>query len=397
MSSDGRYARPSHKIAYVFIRLLCFLYSRIVYGFRCRDRYKIKKGEPVLVLSNHQTDADPLCILPSFNTPPYPVATDSIFAAGFLCRFFTYISVIPKKKGASDVRTVIRILDYLKHGRSVLLFPEGNRYYAEFQYHIAPEIATLVRRSRATLVLFNLHGGSGVSPRFAGKRRRGRFYGEIKRVIKPAEYDAMDDSALHRIICDELRVYDSDGSEKYKSPRRAEYIERMLFCCPVCGKFETIRSKGSTFGCTGCGMTAEYGTDLRVHGVAGFDRLIDWWEFEKHAVRDMEVEPGKLIFRDKKVTLSQANPYEKRQKLCEAGLELTDSALRCGDFEFDLSKITSASVVSGRKLTFVYEKNDYTLRGDERFNPVKYMFALNRLDTAMRANGADRYFTLGEN
>jgi len=396
MSGDVRFAKPSHKIAYVFIRLLCFLYSRVLFGFRCRDRYKIKKGEPVLVLSNHQTDADPLCILPSFNTPPYPVATDSIFSGGFLNRFFNYIAVIPKKKGASDVRTVIKILDYLKHGRSVLLFPEGNRYYAEFQYYIAPELATLVRRSRATLVLFNLHGGSGVSPRFAGKKRRGRFYGEIKRVIKPAEYDAMDDASLHRTICDELRVYDSDAAQGYKSPRRAEYIERMLFCCPVCGKFETIRSKGARFGCTSCGMSAEYGSDLRVHGVEGFERLIDWWEFEKRAVRDMTVEPGKTIFADEGVSLSLSNPFKKREKLCEARLELNDKALRCGDYEFELSKIASASVVSGRKLTFVYEKNDYTLRGDERFNPLKYIFALNRLDTAMSANRTDRYFNLGD-
>ena len=166
--------------------LRIYLYARFpistptyFFGFRCRDRYKIKKGEPVIVLSNHQTDADPLCILSTFSIPLYPVATDNIFSSRLATRFFNYISVIPKKKGASDVRSVLKMYEYLKRGSSVILFPEGNRYYAEFQYYIPEGIAAMLKRFHATLIIFNLHGGSGVSPRFKNRSRRGPFYGEI--------------------------------------------------------------------------------------------------------------------------------------------------------------------------------------------------------------------------
>ena len=364
-------------------------------GFRCRDKYRIEEGKPVFVLCNHQTDEDPFCVLPAFDRPVYPVATDNIFAGRFLGKFFSYLSLIPKKKGASDVGTILKINEYLKKGASVLLFPEGNRFYAEFRYYIAPGIVKLLRNAKATLVLFNLHGGSGVSPRFKNKKRRGPFRGSIDKILTYGDYSSMSDDELFRLICDSIYVFDSDSGERYKSRKRAEYLERMLFCCPGCGSFETLSSKGKYLTCSRCGLTAEYGEDLRMHGVEGYERLADWWEFQKKAVRDMPVEPGKRIFGDRGVKLFRSLPFTRRKKLGKGDLVLTDKTMSCAGTEFDVSGITSASVISGRKLTFVYDRNDYTLRGGKRFDPVKYIFALNRLDTAMRRNKTDKYFNLG--
>ncbi|MBO7407570.1 MAG: 1-acyl-sn-glycerol-3-phosphate acyltransferase, partial [Clostridia bacterium] len=99
---DKNPVRKSHSIAFRLIRGLSFLYSRIFLGYGSRDNYKIKTGERVLVLSNHQTDADPFCILPAFNRPVYPVATDNIFAGKFRSKLFSALGVIPKKKGVVD-------------------------------------------------------------------------------------------------------------------------------------------------------------------------------------------------------------------------------------------------------------------------------------------------------
>lgn len=394
MSKDGRFIKSSHRFVYFLIRVLSFLYTRIFLGFRSGDRFKIKRNEPVLVLSNHQTDADPFCILPGFNAPVYPIATDSIFAGRFRNRLFSYLSVIPKKKGATDARTVIKMYEYLKKGASVLLFPEGNRSYAEFQYYIAPDLARLIKRTHATVVIYNIHGGSGISPRFKNKNRRGRFWGEIRTVLTYEQYSQMDDNDLFLLVKDNLRVFDSDSKEKYKSSKRAEFLERMLFWCPACGRFETLQSSGAVLQCTACGMRAEYTEDLHLRGPEGYDRLVDWWNHQKAAVRDLSVVPEQPIFRDDCVKLMQTDPFGVRKELDCGELILTDSTLRCGKTEIKTAGITSASIVSGRNLTFVYENNDYTLRGDKRFCPVKYIFALNRIDTAMHKTGADKYFNL---
>ncbi|MCR5457247.1 MAG: 1-acyl-sn-glycerol-3-phosphate acyltransferase [Clostridiales bacterium] len=390
----SKYAKQSHKILLPIVRFFSFLYTRIFLGYRCKDKYKIKKGESVLVLSNHQTDEDPICIITAFDKPVYPVATDNIFSGKFLYKLFTYCSVIPKSKGKPDFRAVMRMIQYLNDGKSVLLFPEGNRYYAEFQYYITPDFPLLLKRTNATIVIFNMHGGSGVSPRFKNKKRHGPFYGNIQYVLSHDQYSHMKDEDILSVITENLRVFDSESGNKYKSSKRAEYIERMLFCCPKCGKFETIYSKGSHFYCNSCNMSAEFGEDLMIHGIDGINKLIDFWEYQKKAVREMAVVPGKVIFHDENVKLFDSKPFNEKTEICKGELSLTDSVLQCGNQSFDVNKITSASIVSGRNLVFQYNDNDYTLRGGKRFNPIKYIFAFHKLDTEMQRTGIDKYYDI---
>ena len=71
---------------------------------------------------------------------------------------------------------------------------------------------------------------------------------------------------------------------------------------------------------------------------------------------------------------------------------LDSEKLVCGGESFDLSLIGSASVVSGRNLTFIYDKRDYTVRGGKRFDPIKYIYMFHLLDTAMRRDSSEKYF-----
>ena len=389
----------SHKVVFFIVKVLSFIYTRLFLGYRCRDKYHIKKGESVLVLSNHQTDYDPLCIFPCFNRPTYPVATDNIFSGKFVSRLLSYLNVIPKKKGVSDISTVMKMGATLKNGASVLLFPEGNRYYAEFQYYINPNIVKFIKSSGATLVLFNIHGGSGVSPRFSHKNRHGKFFGEIKRVLTFEEYKDMNNDELFSLIKKEIRVFDSESGELYRSAERAEYLERMLFVCPKCSAKQTLFSEKQYIRCSACGLEVEYGEDLRLKSddkSFRFCRLIDWWNFQKKYMREMTISPGDVIFFDRDVKLFSSEPFKGKKLLAKGDATVDESVLRCGNVGFDINKIEAASVVSGRKLTFVCENKSYMLIGDIRFNPLKYVFLFNKLDTKMKLLSTDKYFNTEE-
>lgn len=389
-----------HRIVYPFIRAISFVYTRLVLGYRCRDRYVPAPDEALLVLSNHQTDQDPFCLFTSFPRPLFPIATDSIFCGWLAGKVLSWLGVIPKRKGAADVGSVLRMRAVLRGKGGLMLFPEGNRYYAEFQYYLAPGLVRFLRRTGATLLLFNLRGGSGVSPRFGHGLRRGPFTGSIRRVLRPEDYRDMSDEALHALIREELRVYDSDSGLRWRSPRRAEYLERMLFVCPKCGRMQTLRSEGTAIRCGACGFSAEYTEELRLRsgdsGV-GFTRLIDWWRFQQRAVREMPVTPGEAIFRDAGLRLWQVEPFHPKKPLeRDAPLSADSEALRCGSRVFPMTEIAFASVISGRKLAFSAGGADYLLRGGPRFNPVKYVLLFHRLDTRLRRDGNDPYYTLEE-
>lgn len=395
-----RYVYRKHIFIYFVVKIFSFLYTRIVYGYRSKAKYHMKKDEPIIVLSNHQTDVDPFCLFTCFTRPIFPIATDNIFAGKFRGRLFNRLGVISKKKGSIDLNTVMSMQKVLSNKGSLLLFLEGNRSFAEFQFYISDSIVKFLKNSKATIVLFNLKGGTGKAPRFKHKRRKGPFTGDIKKILKYEEYSKMDDSLLFSTIKDNLKVFDSESHNLYKSNKRGEYLERVFFVCPVCGKVETLHSKGAYLHCSNCGLKVEYSEDLHLKSDNPdfkFSKMIEYWNYQKRYIKDMLIYEDKVIFSDKNVKVRKTNPYEKKVNLFKGEISLTDKKLNYGKQSFDLSKIESASVVSGRNLTFTYDGNEYTLRGHKRFNALKYIFMFNKLDTLMARNKSDQYYNLEEN
>ena len=395
MKKDKTMSQFTFVLVKQLLRFLAFFFV----GYRHKDKYKIKKNEPVLVLSNHQTDIDSLLVNLSFNRLLCAVATDNLFKKGFFNWLLHKFGTIPKKKGASDLNSTLQMLKAFRTNRSVVLFPEGNRAYAEFQYYVTPDITRLIKAMKPTLVIFNLHGGTGTRPRFMRKRRLGKFYGKIKLVLKYDEYKDIPDDELYRLIVDNLRVIDAESGELYKSPIRGEYLERMFFVCPNCQKTQSLYSKKEFITCANCGFEAEFTEDLHLKTNSesiNYTKLIEWYNYQIKWCKEFTNPENKPIFIDKNVTLVTAEPNEKSHLVAKGEMKLFNVVLVVGDSSFELKNIEISSPVSGIKLLFTYNKKSYEIKGDDRFNPLKYALMFNKLDTAMHINNTDQYFKLEE-
>lgn len=384
-----------------FVRLIFLILLKpllaIKYGYRVKNKYKIKKGEPVLVLSNHQTDLDPLFVHWSFNKVLNTVATDTIFKKGFFGWNLKKLGAIPKRKGLVDLSTNIAIIRSLNRGSSVLLFLEGNRTYADFQFYISNKIAKLLKSVKCPIVIYNIHGGTGSSPRFASKTRKGKMYGEVKMVLKPEEYLKMSDEELSNLVISSLRVIDAESGELYKSNKRAEYLERMFYICPHCGAFSSLKSIGNNIKCTKCDFEMEFGEDLKLHKVSIQGPEIsmkEWYNLQKQWTLNCVPAKGQVIFKDKNIELVSADAYEKRKKLYKGDIVLSDTELVFGDIKFPLININIASPISGTRFAFSDGEHNYLVRGFDRFNPLKYVLMFNRLETNMKLKNNDNYYRL---
>ena len=366
-------------------------------GYRHKDKFKIKKDEPIVVLCNHQTDIDPFLVNFSFNRLLCPLATDNLFEKGLFGYLLKKFGAIPKKKGTADVKAAMKMLAAVRNKQSIILFPEGNRSYAEFQYPISDQLGKLLKTMKTTVVIFNLHGGTGTRPRFKHKNRHGKFYGNIKQVFKYDDYKDIPDHELTVMLKEKLRVFDSESGNFYKSKIRAEYLERMFFVCPSCNSTETLYSKREMIRCTKCGFEAEFTENLQLNvkdNKVNFTKLVDWYDYQKMWVKSFTAPQNDVIFSDENVQLFTCELYQKKKRIARGKMTLTSEKLTIGDAEFSLSDIEVASPVSGIKLCFTHQGHSYEVLGHDRFNPLKYMFMFNKLDTKMRLNNVDMYFAL---
>ena len=359
----------------------------------------MKKGESYIVLSNHQTGLDGIIIPYCFQRHLYGVMTDSFMSKGWVARMFQHqLGLIGKRKGAVDLKANMDMMRCVREGGSLLIFPEGNRSYAEFQFTMTDGFAKFVRFFKRPIVLFNFHGGTGVDPRFAKSRRKGPFYGEIKRILQPEEYASCSDEELYKVIQENLRVYDSDSGLLYKSNERAEYLERMLFVCPKCGKVETLYSKGNYIYCKECGLKVEYTEDLHLKSDDPdfkFTRLVDWYNYQIRFVKNYKVTDD-IIFNQGEAQLYISHPDKKRELVAKGKVELTAKTIKFAGKTIDISEIEIASPINGNNFNFSTSTEDYLVKGDDRFNPLKYVLMFNKLDTKMRDSKADIYYNLEE-
>lgn len=389
--------RKRHSFYFHLLKPIVFLIDKS-YGFKRGRKYKIKKNEQIFVLSNHQMGLDPLFVSLSFNKLLHFVCTDSIATTGWIYKLLDHcLAPLPMKKGTTDLGCIENMMQVAKEGGNLMMFPEGNRTYAEFQYEIGLGLAKLVKKLNITLVLYNLVGGTGVDPRFSNKRRKGHLEGKVVKVIKPSELQQMTNEDLLEVIRNYLKVYDSESKYDYKSKRSAEYLERMFFVCPKCQSMNKLVSKGQYIECPICNNRVKYTEHLRLEGdnEFPFTRMIEWYNYQKEFVKNYKVKEGEIIFKDDFCKLFTSEAGKKRKLISKGSIALTDKELIFNDaIHLPIKELSIASPINGKNFNFTIGSNSYLVKGSPRFNPLKYVFMFNHLETLMKEKSMDRYFNL---
>ena len=372
------WVKKRHARVFAFLRFAMAGYVRLKFHYRA-EKAPIASG-PCIILHNHQATMDPFFISKAFRFPVYFVATDDLFnlKVSPLIRYLA--APIPKSKGTTDLATVKNILRVLKEGGAVGIAPEGNRTFSGWQWETVPfSITKLVKKSNVPLVLFTLCGGYGTDPRWGHSVRKGtKYVGRVRRILYPEEYKEMSLEELYEIIRRELNVVDADSGERYKSKYRAEYIERALYRCPVCGRVGTIVSKGVRFTCTGCGTGAEYTEQLTFDPpVAGFTKVYEWYDWERTHIAPYLLEGG--TFSDRGITFRESVKCKRKVFLDGNALSMDKNELVItGEKErhvFPLAEIDGMAAVMKRKFNFHYHGKIYQVKGPERFSALKYVHA----------------------
>ena len=371
------WVKKRHAAVFGFLRFAMAGFVRLKYRYRA-VKAPLKRG-PCIILHNHQTNMDPFFVSKAFSFPVYFVALDDIFncKAAPLIRYLA--APIPKTKGLSDLAAVKNILRVLKEGGTVGISPEGNCTVGGRLWENIPDaVAKLIKTAKVPVVLFTLRGGYGTFPRWGASVRRGTKYtGQAERVLWPEDYKDMSVEELYRLICRTLDVTDADTGERYKSPRRAEYIERALYLCPVCGHIGTIRSEKTHFFCTHCNASAEYTEQLTIEPpVGGFRKIYEWYDWERGAL-PARLEAG-AVLSDGDIGFFESVPNKRKVPLDGHAVSMDKDAITVtgdGTHVFPLAEVGAVTAVGKKKLNFYFGGKILQIKGNPRFCAVKYVHA----------------------
>jgi 1-acyl-sn-glycerol-3-phosphate acyltransferase len=144
---------------------MCAVLCQLLFRIRVYGLQNIPAEGPFLLLSNHQSFLDPVLCGARLPRPLCYVARDSLFTIPVFSVLIRSLNVIPIKRNQADISAIRQIVQRLKTGWGVGLFPEATRSRDGRISVIKPGIGLLSRRTDAPVVPVVIDGAFECWPR----------------------------------------------------------------------------------------------------------------------------------------------------------------------------------------------------------------------------------------
>ena len=377
MKENNRWTKPRHRIIVNLVRFFFKQYVCIRYGLK-PEAFRQEGKRPYLILMNHQTGFDQFFVGITFHQPVYYIATEDIFSLGWISDLLRWlVAPIPIKKQTTDIQAVKNCIKVAREGGSICVAPEGNRTFHGRTVYMNPSIASLAKKLALPIAFFRIEGGYGVQPRWSDVVRKGSMRCYVSRVMEPEEFADLSKEELSHIIQQELYVDEAKVSGRFQHPKNAEFLERAMYVCPWCG-LSTFESSGDIIRCCKCGRQIRHLPTKELEGI-GFSfphRFVgDWYDWQNHWVSqlDLTVLTETPVYEET-VQLRRVHVYKYKELLNKHSiLRLYGDRITVDDRVLPFENLRAVVVLGKNKINLYTEKDILQLKGDKRFNALKYV------------------------
>ena len=230
-----------------------------------------------------------------------------------------------------------------------------------------------------------------MQPRWSDVIRKGAMRAYVARVVEPEEYAAMTDEQLFAFLQEQIDVNEAAVTGTYEHPENAQYLERLIYVCPECGLSE-FESRGDLIQCKKCGFFCRHKPTKELAGVGEeipFRFVADWYQYQCDFVNRLDLTQyiDTPMYRDE-VQFSEVLLYKKKNRLMKkAEMQLFGDRIIVGGQEIPFSSVTGTTVLGRNKLNVYCGDKLWQMKGDKRFNAIKYMNMVYRYKNMNEGDG----------
>ncbi len=179
-------------MVYRISRALAWALFRAFFGFRVEGRDHEPRSGPVIVVSNHLSDLDPLVVGAALRRRVGYMAKHELFVNPLVRWWITACGGFPVRRGEPDRRALRTALELLQRGGVLVMFPEGTRGLDRTLRPPEPGAAMLAIRTRAAILPLAVLGTDEALPRDSHRLHRATIRVRIGEPIAPAEAQTPD-------------------------------------------------------------------------------------------------------------------------------------------------------------------------------------------------------------
>ena len=159
-------------MVYNISKLLLRIMLRLGFGFRVEGREHEPATGPVVVVSNHLSDLDPLIVGSALRRRVGFMAKQELFEVPGVRWWVSACGAFPVRRGEPDRQALRTAMRLLERGEVLVMFPEGTRGTTRELRPPEPGAALLALRTGATVLPVAVIGSDEVMPRGTHRIRR---------------------------------------------------------------------------------------------------------------------------------------------------------------------------------------------------------------------------------
>ncbi len=392
--------RPFNLLLYILSRLTIIPYVVFRYRIKNETRKIFKNVKPPFILiPNHVSMLDPVIVNSFIPHRIHFVMSDANLRTR-LARW-VYLKgcrVIPKTKAVSDTQTVRRIIRLIRKNRVICVFPEGRSSWDGVSHDIFFSTAKLLKILKIPVIVPLIQGGYLTHPRWGTSVRPGKMVIHYKKIFDGPELEHMYPENIHHRLLKELWNDDYDyqlrNHVNFKTRKGAEYLERLLFVCPVCKSKQTMHSEGNRFFCSMCQFETRWTPEGYLKPAAESDEpvrsITQWAQWqnrfcERQVHKMIQTGDANAIFSDKGVTLFVGFKDMPLNEVMRGTLELYTNRFVIKDeqrkqVEFPIQNIDGVQVLLANRFEFYFNGSLYKFEfSNPRTSGFKYMWAIQKI------------------
>ena len=179
----------------------CFRMMFLVFWrVRVHGLAKFPESGPLLLLTNHQSNLDPMALGVVSPLPINYLAKRSLFKIWPVGWFLLWNDCIPIDRESNAIGGMKETLKRLKRREAVLVFPEGSRSRDGDLQPIKPGFCMLARKTKSTLLPMAIDGGWQAFPPGAFVLRPGNLQVVVGDPIEFSQYQSLTNDELCALV-----------------------------------------------------------------------------------------------------------------------------------------------------------------------------------------------------
>lgn len=222
-ANAGLPPRPlNERFIYLLVRGLARIVGVSAFDLRCFGRSHLDFDGAALLLSTHQSTLDPVMIGVMHNTELAYLARKTLFTSPLFAMLIRSLNAIEIDREGGGLAGLKETLKRLKHGKKVLIFPEGTRTSTGRPAELKPGFVSLARRGAVPLVPMAVTGAFHALKRGSKLPNYAPLCVYVEEPIQPQHVAQWDD---HQLLQEVSRRLNHCHQQALQQTLRAEQLK----------------------------------------------------------------------------------------------------------------------------------------------------------------------------